>query len=224
MLFATLLLLAAPAQLADAPLAAQREYAAGARDFAEKRYFEALEHFRAADRLRPSANLAYDIARCDEQLGDLLSARRAYLEVLRRAPGAPDRDEVDAAIASIDARLTLGDVTSAPGSGGRQAAGPSGPSGEPRAPGAAPPGETPGRSHLLAWSLLGAGAAALIGGGVLNLLAAQQVGSPDALAEPPAVVSAQNPRAQGLFTAAIVCYAAGAALGVGGLLDYWLSR
>lgn len=50
----------------------------------------ALWHFRRAEALRATPEVAYNLARCHEQLGDAAYAAYYYRLYLRRAPGAKD--------------------------------------------------------------------------------------------------------------------------------------
>jgi tetratricopeptide (TPR) repeat protein len=96
--------------LANAALAqvdpAADHYRAGANHFRAGRYANAIQEFRAADAIRPSPVLSFDIAQCFEKMADLVNAKVAYQDYLRRAPGADDRQAVEATIASIDQKLS----------------------------------------------------------------------------------------------------------------------
>jgi tetratricopeptide (TPR) repeat protein len=80
-------------------------YKAGVTRFKAGQYTEAIQEFRAADAIRPSAVLSFNIAQCYEKMADLQNAKAAYQEYLRRAPTADDRAAIEATIASIDQKL-----------------------------------------------------------------------------------------------------------------------
>ncbi len=80
-------------------------YRAGVTHFKAGQYSEAIAEFRAADSIRPSPVLSFNIAQCFEKMADLRSAKSAYQDYLRRAPAAEDRQAVEATIASIDQKL-----------------------------------------------------------------------------------------------------------------------
>jgi tetratricopeptide (TPR) repeat protein len=95
-----------PAAPQDQPHeAAKAAYARGAEAFRGGQFEEAISQFSAADRLVPRAELAYDIARAHEQLRNVGAALRFYLEYLRRAPTARNRDEVERRVAALEATL-----------------------------------------------------------------------------------------------------------------------
>jgi tetratricopeptide (TPR) repeat protein len=81
-------------------------YKAGVSRFHAGQYADAIQEFRAADAIRPSPVLSFDIAQCYEKMADLPNAKAAYQDYLRRAPNADDREAVEATIASIDQKLS----------------------------------------------------------------------------------------------------------------------
>jgi tetratricopeptide (TPR) repeat protein len=103
-LLSTSLALFANLALAQADPAADH-YRAGVNAFHAGQFAEAIQEFRAADAIRPSPVLSFDIAQCYEKMADLQNAKSAYQDYLRRAPNAEDRQAVEATIASIDQRL-----------------------------------------------------------------------------------------------------------------------
>jgi hypothetical protein len=88
----------------QAELATAR-HRAGVRAFAHHRYRDAIDLFREADRLRPSAALSFNIARCYEQLGDVPNALASYREYLRRADHPDDEAKVTQLVHELEARL-----------------------------------------------------------------------------------------------------------------------
>jgi tetratricopeptide (TPR) repeat protein len=103
-LLSTSLALFANLALAQADPAADH-YKAGVAHFHAGQFAEAIQEFRAADAIRPSAVLSFDVAQCYEKMADLAAAKTAYQDYLRRAPSAEDRPAVEATIASIDQKL-----------------------------------------------------------------------------------------------------------------------
>jgi tetratricopeptide (TPR) repeat protein len=94
------LALAAPvtnAQLAEA----KRLYQQGRSDYDAGRFDLAIHEFLAADRIKPAAALAYNVAQAYQKLANNDKAvvyLRLYLE---RAPAAPDRGAVEATIKNL---------------------------------------------------------------------------------------------------------------------------
>jgi len=103
-LVGTSLALFANLALAQADPAADH-YKTGVTHFHAGQFAEAIQEFRAADAIRPSAVLSFDVAQCYEKMADLQNAKNAYQDYLRRAPNAEDRPAVEATIASIDQKL-----------------------------------------------------------------------------------------------------------------------
>jgi tetratricopeptide (TPR) repeat protein len=104
-----ILLAAGMALIANLALAqadpAADHYKAGVARFHAGQYADAIQEFRAADAIRPSPVLSFDIAQCYEKMADLPNAKAAYQDYLRRAPNADDREAVEATVASIDQKL-----------------------------------------------------------------------------------------------------------------------
>jgi tetratricopeptide (TPR) repeat protein len=99
-----LLLVAHPA-LADDTLAGARAHLnAGIAYYDEARYDEAAREMEAAYRLRPVAELQYNLAECYDRLGRPDDAARAYQKYLDGAPKAADRATVEARIANLQKR------------------------------------------------------------------------------------------------------------------------
>jgi tetratricopeptide (TPR) repeat protein len=70
-----------------------------------KLYKDAIDLFLEADRLAPSANLSFNIARAYEKLRDTEHTLAWYRDYLRRAPDAPDRERVEHFVAELAERL-----------------------------------------------------------------------------------------------------------------------
>ncbi len=62
--------------------------------FKEADYGAAVANFRLADRARVTPEVAYDLAKCHEKLGDLAFTVYYYRLYMRRAPSAPDTLDV----------------------------------------------------------------------------------------------------------------------------------
>lgn len=91
--------------LADDTLAAARAHLnAGIAYYDEARYDEAVREMEAAYRLRPVAELQYNLAECYERLGRFDDAVQAYKKYLAGAPGAVDGGSVEARIANLEKR------------------------------------------------------------------------------------------------------------------------
>jgi tetratricopeptide (TPR) repeat protein len=104
----------ARADEAQAASAATEEHDRGVRAFAAGRYRQAIELFRRADALKPSAAIAFNVASAYERLGDRAAAAAAYREYLRRAPDAKDARSVERRIRALKAPAQKVIVHSAP--------------------------------------------------------------------------------------------------------------
>lgn len=62
--------------------------------YAEGEYGAAIHAFRQADKLKTTPEVAYDLAKCHEKLGDTAFSTFYYRQYLRRAPTAGDALEV----------------------------------------------------------------------------------------------------------------------------------
>jgi tetratricopeptide (TPR) repeat protein len=101
-------LLALPLRLAaaePAPDEARAAYQRGVQAYRDGRYRDAIAEFQAANRLRPSAPLHYDIGQARERLGEAAEALASYAEYLRLDPQAPNRKAVERSMAALQARL-----------------------------------------------------------------------------------------------------------------------
>lgn len=86
---------------------ARQHHRVGVDAYAEGRFAEAIEAFIAADRLRPSAALSFNIAKAYERLDDVSRALAYYREYLHRAPPATeDRKSVNERVAELAKRLS----------------------------------------------------------------------------------------------------------------------
>jgi len=81
-----------PAASTAADLEAESAYRRGLAAYARGRYVEAIELFRTADRLRPSAALSFNVASAYERLHDIPAALEMYRDYLRRSPGGDEAD------------------------------------------------------------------------------------------------------------------------------------
>jgi tetratricopeptide (TPR) repeat protein len=92
--------------VADARLGqAKRKFEEGVRAFGERRYADAVQAFREADGIQPSAALSFNIARAYERLEDVPAALRWYRDYLRRNPEAANRADVDKQVAGLARQL-----------------------------------------------------------------------------------------------------------------------
>jgi tetratricopeptide (TPR) repeat protein len=90
---------------ADDSLAAARAHLnAGIAYYDEARYDEAAREMEAAYRVRPVAELQYNLAECYDRLGRPEEAARAYQKYLDGTPKAADRATVEARIANLQKR------------------------------------------------------------------------------------------------------------------------
>ncbi len=97
--------LLATAALADATAVARDAFMKGQSLYSAAKYKDALAKFEESFAAKPHPATIFNIARCQDQLGDLVRAMTSYKEYLRQSPQATDADEVATAIASIEQRL-----------------------------------------------------------------------------------------------------------------------
>lgn len=83
---------------------AREHYRTGMTRFDAHDYRSAIAEFHLAARLVPSADLWFNIARAHEEVGELLPAVEHYQFYLRDRVDPPDRQAVEARIASLQAR------------------------------------------------------------------------------------------------------------------------
>jgi tetratricopeptide (TPR) repeat protein len=95
------------AAFADDSLAPARAHLnAGIAYYDEARYDEAAREMEAAYRLRPVAELQYNLAECYDRLNRFDDAVRAYRKYLEGAPRAADRATVETRIANLEKRVS----------------------------------------------------------------------------------------------------------------------
>lgn len=113
LLLAALLALPVAGGAADSPVdpsadpvaAARAAYRRGADLYRAGSYREAIAQFEAADRLKPSPALQFNIGQCWEKLGDPAAALAAFARYLRLDPAAPNRESVQRSVKALEARL-----------------------------------------------------------------------------------------------------------------------
>ncbi len=86
---------------------ARADFERGAALYRAGDFRAALEAFEAAQARAPAAETLFNIARCQEQLGQLADAVESYSAYLASAPDAPDRAAVSARVLALRARLPL---------------------------------------------------------------------------------------------------------------------
>jgi hypothetical protein len=97
--------LASQSALAEDTAKARDAFLKGNTLYTSKKFKDALAKFEESYAAKPHPATMYNIARCQDQLGDLLRSMTSYKEYLRQSPQADDADEVVKAIASIEGRL-----------------------------------------------------------------------------------------------------------------------
>ncbi len=100
---AGLLLSTAPGDVEQA----RADFERGADLYRAGDYRGALAAFQAAQARAPAPQSLFNIARCQERLGELAEAVESYDAYLSAAPAAPDRAAVAAHLAELQARLPL---------------------------------------------------------------------------------------------------------------------
>jgi tetratricopeptide (TPR) repeat protein len=109
LLLAALLALPVAGGAADPPpdpaAAARAAYRKGADLYKAGKYREAIAAFEAADRLKPSPALQFNIGQAWEKLGDPAAALAAFARYLRLDPSAPNREAVQKTVRTLEARL-----------------------------------------------------------------------------------------------------------------------
>lgn len=81
---------------------AKRHFEAGKNAYTAGDYQVAIREFKAAEALRPSPMLAYNIGLANEKLGKRRVAVKYYRRYLEGAPGAPNRAEVEGRITTLE--------------------------------------------------------------------------------------------------------------------------
>jgi tetratricopeptide (TPR) repeat protein len=102
-LVAGLLLSATPGDVDQA----RAEFDRGAALYRTGDFRGALAAFEAAQAHRPAPEALFNIARCQERLGQLADAVETYRAYLQASPSAPDRESVAARIGELESRLPL---------------------------------------------------------------------------------------------------------------------
>jgi len=85
--------------------AAKQHFEAGRAAYNVGNYPTAIREFKAAEALRPSPILAYNIGLANDRLGRRRVAVRYYRRYLEGAPTAPNRAEVEGRIAQLDQEI-----------------------------------------------------------------------------------------------------------------------
>jgi tetratricopeptide (TPR) repeat protein len=91
----------------DPAAAARAAYRKGADLYKDGKYREAIAQFEAADRLKPSPALQFNIGQSWEKLGDPAAALAAFARYLRADPGAPNRESVQRSVKALESRLAV---------------------------------------------------------------------------------------------------------------------
>lgn len=93
----------APAPQEDPALAeARQHFQTGRNAYNAGDYVTAIHEFKAAERLRPSPILAYNIGLANEKLGKQRVALKYYKRYLEQQPNAPNRADVEQKIAALE--------------------------------------------------------------------------------------------------------------------------
>src|SRR4051812_39428724 len=87
---------------------ARAHASAGIADYAEARYEDAAHEMEAAYRIKPLADLQYNLAECYERLNRPAEAADAYQRYLDGKAGADDRSTIQHRIENLRARGTSG--------------------------------------------------------------------------------------------------------------------
>lgn len=90
---------------ADAKAHARALYERGAKAYAEARYAQAVDSFLEADRVFPTPQLRFNIAKAYDRIGQPSGALCYYRDYLRRAPDAADFQEVTARVRELELLL-----------------------------------------------------------------------------------------------------------------------
>lgn len=91
---------------ADAKAHARALYERGARAYAEARYAQAVDLFLDADRVFPTPQLRFNIAKAYDRIGHPSGALSYYRDYLRRAADAADFQEVTARVRELELVLS----------------------------------------------------------------------------------------------------------------------
>lgn len=99
------LLAVAAVALAEDTAKAREAFLKGQTLYTASKYKEALAKFEESYAAKPHPATVFNIARCQDQLGDFVKAMTSYKEYLRQSPQASDADDVVKAIATIEQKL-----------------------------------------------------------------------------------------------------------------------
>lgn len=91
----------ATARAAPSEDLAKEEFNAGRAAYEREQYAEAVEHFLAAEHIRPAPQLDYNIGLAYEALHETAMALRYYRQFLAKAPHAVNREEVEDRISAL---------------------------------------------------------------------------------------------------------------------------
>ncbi len=105
LLLAVLLALPAAGGAADPAAEARAAFRRGADLYKAGKYREAIDAFEAADRLKPSPALQFNIGQAWEKLGDPAAALAAFARYLRLDPAASNRESVQRSVKALEGRL-----------------------------------------------------------------------------------------------------------------------
>jgi hypothetical protein len=95
-----------PSQVADEALQqAKMHFEAGKAAFNAQDYAAAIREFKAAEALRPSPLLSYNIGLANEKLGRRRVAVKYYRRYLEQLPNAPNRPDVERSIAALERQI-----------------------------------------------------------------------------------------------------------------------
>jgi tetratricopeptide (TPR) repeat protein len=89
----------------DRSAEARAAYKRGADLYRAGRYGAAIAEFQAADKLKPSPALHYNMGQAWEKLGDIPAALAAYTRYLQLDPKAPNREAVEQTVRSLEAKV-----------------------------------------------------------------------------------------------------------------------
>jgi tetratricopeptide (TPR) repeat protein len=96
---------AAPADTARPDPQAKSHFEAGVAAYEEGRFRDAVERFKEADALAPSALLSFNIAKVYERMADNRNALAYYRDYLRRLPDADNRRAVSERVRDLEEAL-----------------------------------------------------------------------------------------------------------------------
>jgi tetratricopeptide (TPR) repeat protein len=92
-------------QTSEQQAVAEQRFSEGAQAYKQGRYREAIELFKQADVLSPSAPLSFNIAQAYERMNDGRGALAWYRDYLRRSPTGPKTAEVAARVRELGLEL-----------------------------------------------------------------------------------------------------------------------